>query len=163
MSDPLCVCGHRASNHATPDSGDTRCLAVEAREDLLSVFDDGRDGGLRLLRLPALHPRPTDPATGGLMPLRATRTLGTGDGWDITDSGIYVPDWADLNDVRPGSIIENPDRQPIRRRGLSSAASGSTWAASTACAASRTPPRSAASYRRHPIGSATAIPTSSTG
>ena len=52
------------------------------------------------------------------MPLRATRTLGTGDGWDITDSGIYVPDWADLNDVRPGSIIENPDRQPIRRRGL---------------------------------------------
>ena len=44
MSDPLCVCGHRASNHATPDSGDTRCLAVEAREDLLSVFDDGRDG-----------------------------------------------------------------------------------------------------------------------
>ena len=23
------------------------------------------------------------------------------------------PDWADLNDVRPGSIIENPDRQPI--------------------------------------------------
>ena len=77
MSDPLCVCGHRASNHATPDSDDTRCLAVEAREDLLSVFDDGRDGGLRLLRLPALHPRPTDPATGGLMPLRATRTLGS--------------------------------------------------------------------------------------
>ena len=150
MSDPLCVCGHRASNHATPDSGDTRCLAVEAREDLLSVFDDGRDGGLRLLRLPALHPRPTDPATGGLMPLRATRTLGTGDGWDITDSGIYVPDWADLNDVRPGSIIENPDRQPIRRRGLSSAASGSTWAASTACAASRTPPRSAATRSTAP-------------
>ena len=96
------------------------------------------------------------------MPLRATRTLGTGDGWDITDSGIYVPDWADLNDVRPGSIIENPDRQPIRRRGLSSAASGSTWAASTACAASRTPPRLPLD-RRHPIGSATAIPTSSTG
>ena len=44
INDPLCVCGHRASNHATPDSGDTRCLAVEAREDLLSVFDDGRDG-----------------------------------------------------------------------------------------------------------------------
>jgi hypothetical protein len=43
MSDPLCVCGHRASIHATPDSGDTRCLAVEAREDLISVFDDGRD------------------------------------------------------------------------------------------------------------------------
>jgi hypothetical protein len=44
MSDPLCVCGHRASHHATPDSGDTRCLAVETREDLLYVFDDGRDG-----------------------------------------------------------------------------------------------------------------------
>ena len=47
------------------------------------------------------------------MTLRATRTIGTGDGWDVTDSGIYVPDWADLNGVRPGSIIENPDRQPI--------------------------------------------------
>ncbi len=44
LSDSLCVCGHRASDHATPDSGDTRCLAVEAREDLLSVFEDGRDG-----------------------------------------------------------------------------------------------------------------------
>ena len=44
ISDPLCACGHRASNHAAPDSGDTRCLAVEAREDLLYVFDDGRDG-----------------------------------------------------------------------------------------------------------------------
>ncbi len=43
--DPLCVCGHRASTHdATADSGDTRCLAVEAREDLISAFDDGRDG-----------------------------------------------------------------------------------------------------------------------
>jgi len=44
ISDPLCVCGHRASHHATPDSGDTRCLAVEACEDLIFVFDDGRDG-----------------------------------------------------------------------------------------------------------------------
>ena len=43
MSDPLCVCGHRASNHDTPDSGDT-CLAVEAREDLLDDGRDGRDG-----------------------------------------------------------------------------------------------------------------------
>jgi hypothetical protein len=34
MSDSLCICGHRASHHDTPDSGDTRCLAVEAREDL---------------------------------------------------------------------------------------------------------------------------------
>ena len=44
MPDPLCECGHRASSHAHPDSGDTRCLAVEAREDLIAVFDDGRDG-----------------------------------------------------------------------------------------------------------------------
>ncbi len=44
MNDPLCTCGHRASHHDTPGSGDTRCLVVEAREDLLSVFDDGRDG-----------------------------------------------------------------------------------------------------------------------
>jgi len=29
--------------HDTPNSGDTRCLAVEAREDLLQAFDDGRD------------------------------------------------------------------------------------------------------------------------
>jgi len=47
------------------------------------------------------------------MPLRATRTIGTGDGWDVTDSGIYIPDWAELEDVRPESIIENPQRQPI--------------------------------------------------
>ena len=43
MSDPLCICGHRASHHDTPASGDTRCLAVEAREDLLYVFDDDRE------------------------------------------------------------------------------------------------------------------------
>jgi hypothetical protein len=43
MPDPLCECGHRAGTHADPGSGDTRCLAVEAREDLLDVFDDGRD------------------------------------------------------------------------------------------------------------------------
>ena len=42
MTDPLCVCGHRASHHDTPDSDDTRCLAVETRDDLLQVFDDGR-------------------------------------------------------------------------------------------------------------------------
>ena len=43
MTDPLCVCGHRASHHDTPDTGDIRCLAVEARDDLLEVFDDDRD------------------------------------------------------------------------------------------------------------------------
>ena len=47
------------------------------------------------------------------MTLQATRTIGTGDGWDVTDSGIYVPDWADLGDARPGSVVENPERQPI--------------------------------------------------
>ena len=47
------------------------------------------------------------------MPLRATRAIGTGDGWDVTDSGLYVPDWAELDDVRPAHVIENPDRRPI--------------------------------------------------
>ena len=47
------------------------------------------------------------------MPLQATRAIGTGDGWDVTDSGIYVPDWAELEDVRPESIIENPQRQQV--------------------------------------------------
>jgi hypothetical protein len=42
MSDRLRVRGHRASHHDTPMSGDTRCLAVEAREHLLETFDDGR-------------------------------------------------------------------------------------------------------------------------
>ena len=44
MPEPLCVCGHLAEHHADPASGDTRCLAVEDRHDLLDVFDDGRDG-----------------------------------------------------------------------------------------------------------------------
>ena len=47
------------------------------------------------------------------MTLRATRTIGTGEGWDLTDSGIYLPDWAGLDDVRPGQVVENPQRQPI--------------------------------------------------
>jgi hypothetical protein len=42
--DLLCRCGHRASNHAPSESGDTRCLAVEHRGDLIRAFDDGRDG-----------------------------------------------------------------------------------------------------------------------
>jgi hypothetical protein len=41
--DPLCACGHRRSGHAEPSSGDTRCLAVEDRRDLLAAFDDGRE------------------------------------------------------------------------------------------------------------------------
>jgi DNA (cytosine-5)-methyltransferase 1 len=49
------------------------------------------------------------------MMLRATRTIGTaGDGCDVTDSGIYVPNWADLDDARPGGVVvENPERQPV--------------------------------------------------
>ena len=45
VSDPLCVCGHRESSHASAASGDTRCLVVEHPADLLVVFDDGRDRG----------------------------------------------------------------------------------------------------------------------
>jgi hypothetical protein len=49
------------------------------------------------------------------VPLRATRTIGTGDRRDITDGGIYPPDWAELRDMRPpGPIISNPGRQPLR-------------------------------------------------
>ena len=65
ISDPLCVCGHRASHHATPDSGDTRCLVVEAREDLLSLFDDGRDGAYGYcgcLRFTDAQPSPSRPS-----------------------------------------------------------------------------------------------------
>ena len=42
MPDSLCECGHRASTRADAGSGDARCLAVEGREDLVAVFDDGR-------------------------------------------------------------------------------------------------------------------------
>ena len=62
MPDPLCVCGHLAEHHADPASGDTRCLAVEDRRDLLDVFDDGRDGPVALLRVPGL-PAGRDPST----------------------------------------------------------------------------------------------------
>ena len=59
MPDSLCECGHRASHHADAGSGDTRCLAVEARADLIAVFDDGRDtdhGYCACLRFTAAHP-----------------------------------------------------------------------------------------------------------
>jgi hypothetical protein len=38
----LCICGHVRSRHADASIGDTRCLAVEDRRDLLEAFDDGR-------------------------------------------------------------------------------------------------------------------------
>ena len=47
------------------------------------------------------------------MPLRATRTIGTGDGWQSTDSGILLPDWAELPDPPPTAAIEIPRRQPL--------------------------------------------------
>jgi hypothetical protein len=43
LRDRLWICGHRRSSHAEPGSGDTRCLAVEAHEDLVYVLDDGRE------------------------------------------------------------------------------------------------------------------------
>ncbi len=36
------VCGHLASSHPDPATGDTRCLVVEDRRDPLHVFDNGR-------------------------------------------------------------------------------------------------------------------------
>ena len=59
MPDWLCECGHRASLHADAGSGDTRCLAVEARADLIAVFDDGRGtdhGYCARLRFTAARP-----------------------------------------------------------------------------------------------------------
>ena len=46
------------------------------------------------------------------MRLQATRTIGTGEGWDLTDSGLYLPDWADLTNPQPDSV-EGPERQPV--------------------------------------------------
>lgn len=60
MPEPLCVCGHLATNHADPASGDTRCLAVEDRRDLLETFDDGRDGPIGYCA--CLAYRPATPA-----------------------------------------------------------------------------------------------------
>ena len=59
------MCGHLASNHADPATGDTRCLADEDRRDLLYTSDDGRDtqhhycACLHYIPAPAAHP-PTD-------------------------------------------------------------------------------------------------------
>lgn len=48
-----------------------------------------------------------------MSPLQATRRIGTGDGWGVTETGIYVPDWADLDDlVRPAAALEHPEEQP---------------------------------------------------
>ena len=41
------------------------------------------------------------------MTLQATRTIGTGDGWERTDSGIYLPDWADL-EPREADVASPP-------------------------------------------------------
>jgi hypothetical protein len=57
IANPLCVCGQRASHHDTPDSGDTRCLAVEAREDLLY----GRDTVYGVAMTPAAAPTSDGP------------------------------------------------------------------------------------------------------
>ncbi|MGO9955244.1 MAG: hypothetical protein ACLP50_04600 [Solirubrobacteraceae bacterium] len=37
-----CVYGHSPAEHASPDSGDSRCLVVDEAERLDYVFDDGR-------------------------------------------------------------------------------------------------------------------------
>ena len=47
------------------------------------------------------------------MPLQASRTIGTGDGWQRTDSGILLPDWADLPDTTSTAAVELPQPQPI--------------------------------------------------
>ena len=68
---------------------------------------------------PVPQPRPsaaasdTSPEGEALMPLQASRTIGTGDGWQRTDSGILLPDWADLPDTPPTAAVELPQPQPI--------------------------------------------------
>ena len=49
------------------------------------------------------------------MPLRATRTIGTGDGWDLTDRGIYVPDWAPYALYQQPEHLERATRRARRR------------------------------------------------
>jgi hypothetical protein len=46
------------------------------------------------------------------MMLRETRTIGTGDCWDRTESGIYLPDRADLGGIETPSLTPT-ERQPI--------------------------------------------------
>ena len=53
------------------------------------------------------------PRREALMPLQASRTIGTGDGWQRTDSGILLPDWADLPDTTSTAAVELPQPQPI--------------------------------------------------
>ena len=61
-------------------------------------------------RRPPATRRPRGGADGAAGDTRrsAPATAGT-----CTDSGIYLPDWADLEDLPPGAIIENPARRPI--------------------------------------------------
>lgn len=50
-----------------------------------------------------------------MSPLQATRTIGTGDGWDVTESGIYVPDWADLDDLGDGRGTEVEEGEGVEQ------------------------------------------------
>ena len=50
-----------------------------------------------------------------VVPLRATRTIGTDDRCDITHGGIYPPHWAELRDMRPrGRSSATRAKQPLR-------------------------------------------------
>jgi hypothetical protein len=93
------------------------------------------------------------------MPLRATRTIGTGDGWDLTDSGIYVPDRAGLDDVRPASIMESPQRQPV---GIDLFAGAGGFSYGFKQAARSSADRSAHTKARSPTTSKTSSPSAST-
>jgi DNA (cytosine-5)-methyltransferase 1 len=46
------------------------------------------------------------------MALQATRTIGTGDGWNRTDSGILVPDWAQTDPSLPAAHTM-PKQPPV--------------------------------------------------
>ena len=49
------------------------------------------------------------------MPLQASRTIGTGDGWQRTDSGILLPDWADLPKTPPTTTVEIDSEDTARK------------------------------------------------
>jgi hypothetical protein len=62
------------------------------------------------------------PRREALMRLQATRRAGTGDGWQRTDGGILLPDWADLPDTSSPATADLP--QPSRSGSTCSPAPG---------------------------------------
>ncbi len=69
VDDPLCVCGHRLSRHSS--QGDTRCLDVEHRTELIGAFDEGRDGPIAYCECLRFDDGSEPRRTGGYSALKA--------------------------------------------------------------------------------------------